>query len=561
MTVDIQESPTAGLRFAVLARVSSEMQEKRGESLRTQSADMVQNVRDLGGVIAKDYSGQEHATPGHERKLFDQLLTDARKQPKIFDAVMVVNADRWSRDNEKSAESLKILASLGIRFFVGCTEYNLFKPEHVLYLGMAAVIGQFQAHNQSLKSIRNRIARALRGVPTSGSLPFGRDFDRKLGVWKIIEEKKAKIEEIARRYLAGESLPKLAREHQIDTSCLYVILKERCGTKWLEIFESKSLGIRQEVSHVVPPLLDENTIKAVRLRAEANKTFHHAQPKNRYLLSRVIFCAHCGGGLSGQSDQYGHLYYRHLQQNRVATPCPTRKTWIKAGFLDERVIRELFQVFGNPEAVMDAVRAATPNEKLHEELVKRQVRLNEMLAKNSLIRDKVLKFEENIPDKDVKDQLTKLQASDNLCIQELSNISEQLQNSPSAETVASKALEFSGEFQRATNGKTYRYPSSTSIVLNSTKRHLNHSFEEMSWQNKRALIEMVFGGKLPDGKRMGIFIDWEEHGGWSYSIKGHLVDESRLRLSSPSAGCEEGWGSLQDGLVRLSGGYWRSGCR
>src|SRR5262249_53081205 len=157
------------------------------------------------------YGGQEHATPGYEKKEIDRLIQDAKKRK--FDAVIVSNADRWSRDNGKSREGLEVFKEHGIRFFVGTTEYDLYNPHHVLFLSMSAVIGEFLASNQNKKSILNRIERGRSGLPTCGKLPFGRTFDETTKKWGIDPEKQAMVEDVARRYLAGEPMPKLAEEY------------------------------------------------------------------------------------------------------------------------------------------------------------------------------------------------------------------------------------------------------------------------------------------------------------------------------------------------------------
>src|SRR5262245_16018147 len=111
------------LRFAVLVRVSTEKQEKQGESLRTQRSQNERDVSRLNGRIAGWYGGQEHATAGWERKEVDRLIADASKGK--FDAVIVAYADRWSRDNAKSKEGLEVFRTHGICFYVGSTEYDL----------------------------------------------------------------------------------------------------------------------------------------------------------------------------------------------------------------------------------------------------------------------------------------------------------------------------------------------------------------------------------------------------------------------------------------------------
>ena len=75
------------LKFAPLIRVSTEIQEKRGESLKTQRKQLEEAINSLRGTVYHWYEGQEHATPDQERKILDQLLMDAREGK--FDAVMV----------------------------------------------------------------------------------------------------------------------------------------------------------------------------------------------------------------------------------------------------------------------------------------------------------------------------------------------------------------------------------------------------------------------------------------------------------------------------------------
>jgi hypothetical protein len=69
---------TKGLRFAPLIRVSTEAQEKRGESLAIQAEQVRRWVHELGGTvpktIEKKYTAQEHATPEAERKILEHLL-------------------------------------------------------------------------------------------------------------------------------------------------------------------------------------------------------------------------------------------------------------------------------------------------------------------------------------------------------------------------------------------------------------------------------------------------------------------------------------------------------
>jgi DNA invertase Pin-like site-specific DNA recombinase len=100
------------LKFAPIIRVSTEKQADKGESLKTQKSQIEKFVSIHDGIIPDycwQYSGQEHATPNKERLKLNKLLKDSTKE--IFDAVIVCDTSRWSRDNGKSKDGLQTLAS------------------------------------------------------------------------------------------------------------------------------------------------------------------------------------------------------------------------------------------------------------------------------------------------------------------------------------------------------------------------------------------------------------------------------------------------------------------
>ena len=150
------------IRFAALIRVSTEKQQRQGESLRTQEQQITAAVEALGGTITKRYAGQEHATASYEHKRVEQLLADAARKPRPFDAVIVADPTRWSRDNVKSEQGLEHLRQCGVRFYVLTSESNLFEPRDRFFLALSTNIGSFHAGEQKKKSMQNRIARAAR---------------------------------------------------------------------------------------------------------------------------------------------------------------------------------------------------------------------------------------------------------------------------------------------------------------------------------------------------------------------------------------------------------------
>jgi DNA invertase Pin-like site-specific DNA recombinase len=518
--ISMSSNTTQRLRFGCLTRVSTEAQEKHGESLRTQKKQITEAVQALGGVIAGWYGGQEHATPGHERKELDRLLADAAKGK--FDAVIVANADRWSRDNVKSQSGLDVFKQNGVRFFVGSTEYSLHDPEHTLFLEVSCVIGKFQARHQTKKSVLNRIQRAKKGMPTSGKLPYGRTYDRAAGRWVIDPAKQAVVEEAARRYLAGESMQKLAAEFGMNHSSLHKTLTRRCGTEWVQEFRSEALNIHEQVTITVPALLGDETIRAIRRRVEANKTFTHGQLKHRYLLGRVVFCGHCGYAMFGQTNPDGGRYYRHAHLRRVRE-CPFPRAWVRAEDLESAELWQLFDLFGNPAAVRRAVEEATPNREQIDALRNRRERLAAALANTQEAQEKVLRLmTKGVVTEDLAEkQLGELKAEEDASKAQLEALDNELANVPSADQINEAA-----ERCAATFGK-YRIASARPEAK---RMQANFDLDVMTWEEQRVLVEMVFAGKTPDGKRLGVYVEWvagqegRRRKCWHHRVRGRLID-------------------------------------
>ena len=530
------------LRFAALIRVSTEQQANTGESLRTQRAEIEATVKRLGGTVATWYGGQEHATPGWEKTEIKRLLTDAQKQGRPWDAVIVTNADRWSRDNRSSTAGLEVLKKHKVRFFVGSTEHDLFNPEARLYLGMSATIGEYQARIQAKKSLENRIKRAKRGIPVTGKLPYGRTFDKtKDGPdgWGIDDAKQRIVEDVARRYLAGESMEALAAELGVNHTSLHKTLTKRCGDTWEQHFDSDNLNIHETVETHIPRLLPDKTIRAILEKVEANKTYQHGQTKNHYLLGRVIFCEACGYAMFGQTNHQTARYYRHAHAKRVR-PCHAVKGWVRADALEEAVIRHLFEMFGNPAAVEKAIEAAIPDLDAMRQIQERLGKLDETIGKLRAGRQKVLylverglcteqEAEQRLQES--KDALTRYQ-------EERERLTASLANVPTASEAKALAKEACSRFKRVTPAF---------VRLDAKRGLLNNDFSRMTWEDKRALVQRVFAGKTVDGERRGVYISWldgPDDGGpkrYRFTIKG-LIERRGIGPMSQE---------VLDGLVDL----------
>jgi site-specific DNA recombinase len=539
---DLKVATKKSIRFAALIRVSTERQEKQGESLRTQRTQIENAVDSLGGKISAWYGGQEHGTPGWEKAEVNRLLSDASKQRKKFDAVMVAHPDRWSRDNLDSEKGLRKLQANGIRFFCLTTEHELSNPQARLFLSMSAAIGGYQAATQMQKSLENKIARAKRGIPTGGSLPFGRTYDKKTETWGVDKRKKTIIQNCAKRYLVGESIKELAQEYGMGHSTLHLTLTRKCGDRFPISFKSETLAIDEIVTIEIPRLLPERTIKRIAEKMKANKTYTHGQNKHQYLLSRMIFCSECGQPLTGQFNKE-FRYYRHMGNNCL-------KGMVKAALVENVVMRQLFETFGNPTKLEQALSDAFPNRDKLEDLQKRESHLLTEIQKAKKAKDRILGMIEKdiITDDDAAKRLGGLNDKERKYQDEIERIQETLAKLPALERIRTISKQMSVKFR-----KRVRVSAKKAAIY----YRVNRDFDGMSWEEKRQLAEMVFGGKTVDGSRMGVYVssipkfERKRPRHWAYEIRGHLIDGGGW-TGLPNEAFLEGAATMQQELVTSS---------
>lgn len=488
-------SPQKPLRFAVLIRVSTEKQEDQGESLRTQTTQTTEAVQRLEGTVTQTYSGAEHATPGYERKLLEEMLQDAQAKPRTFDAVMVADVSRWSRDNVRGETGLEVLRDAGVRFFVLGTEYNLFDPQARLFLSLSSSIGAYHAATQKQKSMLNKIERAKRGIPTGGKLPFGRTWDKKAEQWVVDPEKQAMIVDVAKRYLDGESLKELAIEYGVNHANLCKVLRERCGTEWELRFRAADLNIDETVPMTIPSLLDNETIEAVQRALTANRTYAKkpANSKYDYLLRGKVHCAECGTIFTGQMNEDNHkLYYRHRNKSIKASQCPyERKPWIPAQWLEEKVLEILLRTFGNVAQLEGAIKRATPQ---YDETTQSLRRVQQELTKLEEGKQRLLRLvvQGTIAEDDAAHQLEELKRREQLLRGQEARHTGDLGAAAIVEDPAWHCIAYWLNDVKNDQGDPLFMTEQT--------------IDTLSPQDRKRLVEYAFGQPLPNGDPAGVYV-------------------------------------------------------
>jgi len=367
------------LRIALYARVSTESQEEEGQSLSTQIAMMHDAVTYLGASVTETYQVQESAMPGRDRPSLTRLLKDA--STGRFDAVMVCKMDRLSRSIEVLTHLENSLRKFGILLFEGQDEHNLRSAEGRLSRGVQALIGEYSVTRLQWSAAASRLARAQRGWPHSGDLPFGRMVKplkdrREVKAEWIFDEPKANLAaEMYRLYIdEGLNLAQVGLRVKMQPETVRRILMEQGGPTWVRNFIDPATGERVEIRTAIPPLFNEAQIALLHDRAKQNQMERASWANRRrdYPLSGYLRCSNpaCNwSNLSGHQSSFAKLansptrpsskityaYYNHLPRNRKGEGCfPS----VPAELIETEIFARLGTFLADSTKLVEAVRAA-----------------------------------------------------------------------------------------------------------------------------------------------------------------------------------------------------------
>lgn len=474
------------MKIALLIRVSTEKQEKQGESLANQEAVLRENINRLNADCLP-YIGQEHATVDSNRQQLDKLMEDAKAGK--FQAIMVYDPSRWSRDNGKSREYLDKLRDLGIRFFCGLQEFNLRNEQDRLFLHMSTEFNEYAARQMKRKSLESRLHRIRNGIPAVGKKPFGRIWNKETQKWEIDPDKQALINEIANKYLSEDiSWKELGKLYGINSTYLNKTIRENCGDIWLLNFDVPELQVKETIAMSMPRLLPEEIISAINEKSKNRKTWDKITSKYDYLFSKLIFDADTGLALTGLANSRKVRYYR-------AQNIKPRYS-VNAERLETEIVNLLFETLANQKSLSQAVFDGNPIIEIQEKL------LDEIKLQNKLINtlqkkiNNLMSAIENTGISDlINERLLVLKEQKTDIINKIESLNNQLISLPSKEDIKTAALSLRELINIGVKKSQDRcYVSSGA------------AFHHLPFKDKRKIITMIFGGYDNNKKRYGIYV-------------------------------------------------------
>lgn len=464
-------------KAAGYVRVSTPAQVE-DESLTTQRKSIEEFAKSQGYELTEIYA-DEGISGGSiiNRHGLQKCINDGLKGK--FKVLIIHRMSRFGRNAVELLGNYKELQAAGIELRSISEGIDFSTKYGEAMLGMLAVIAQLERDIIKETMLENRIARAQRGIPTSGKLPFGRTF--KNDSWILDEDKANMIRNAADQYLNGRPLDEIAGEIGMTYNNLLKVLGQRCGDEWIVKFKDA-----EPIVHKIPRILSDEVIERIKERLNFNRKNNRTDIPGKYILSGFIRCDSCYSRLTGVTINYPKSplrIYRHKRGDCLAFK------YVPADDIEKAVFETIFENFVDEPSFNKAIADSLPDDRLKKEIEgriesneKKLGQVNKDLKKlvqavidGTLSADTIKGREQDLLRQ--KANLESHVKADQVTIQLMPNLEEVQQE---ASTIRRKLLE--------------RYSG--------LKR-----LSEMPFEEKRTLLHWLFDGKDRDGQPYGIYVN------------------------------------------------------
>jgi site-specific DNA recombinase len=332
---------------------------------------------------------------------------DAARSGK-FDVILVEALDRLSRDQEDLAGIWKRLNFLGVELRAvheGTADQ--------IQIGVRGLLGSL-----FLTDLAHKVRRGMAGVVSDGRNAGGRAYGYrpalgKRGELEIVDEEAEVVRRIFREYVAGKTPREIAhalnkdgirpprgtnwtsstingnkkRHHGIILNELYAGI-----VVWNRVRMTKDPDTGRRISRVNPPeewkrakapglaIIDKDLFDAARRRkADRSHDAPERQRKAKFLLSGLLKCGCCGGGLSVKDRDHGRVRI-HCSTMREAGTCSNRKIFYMDQ-IETAVLSGLQQHLKSPHLLKEFARTyQEERERLAGEKLRRRSQIESQLG-------------------------------------------------------------------------------------------------------------------------------------------------------------------------------------
>lgn len=332
---------------------------QREESIEGQARMCAEYAERNGLVITAEYA--DRAISGklaNTREAFLRMLRDAEKG--LFDVLLVYKMDRFARNRYDAAIFKSRLKRAGVKV-VSVVEAIPEGAEGIILESVLDGFAEYYSANLAENVRRGAKETALSGKFNGGQVPYGYKIED--GFYVVDEPRAAVVREVFQRFVAGETYKAIcaslnARGFRTLKGKMFsrgsicsMLNQEKYIGEFVYNVENDD-AVR--VDGVVPAIISEELWSGAMGRREKSK---HAprlgKGKEKYVLSRKIFCGHCGQtfhGASSHTDGKSYFYYRHDREKPGDSWCPNRFL-IRREKMDSLLFAELNKLVLQPDFI------------------------------------------------------------------------------------------------------------------------------------------------------------------------------------------------------------------
>jgi DNA invertase Pin-like site-specific DNA recombinase len=381
----------------IYARRSTD--EHQADSLDVQQGEATRFIRAKGWTLATErptyIDDAVSRAEFKKRPGLLSLLTDAEKQPRPFDVVVMRDESRLGGDTFRAGLAIQDLIESGVKLFYYYTgeEVRVDGAIEKFLVAARSFAAELEREKIAQRTHEHLLTKARRGLNVGGRV-FGydnhevREGDRRIRVeYRINEEQAAVIRDIFRRYARGEGLRAIVKSLNArrvpppragkrgtgswSTSAVWAMLRRdryRGVLVWGKNEKTYKRGTKVRVPR---EQCDWITVKAPHLRIVSDELWcaAHAQMRkvaprgrkkggrpHRYLLSGIARCGACGGPLTVINGKASYepikVYACAWHRERGPSVCPNKLRrpvdavnrmvvdWINGNVLSEHLVLE-----------------------------------------------------------------------------------------------------------------------------------------------------------------------------------------------------------------------------
>jgi site-specific DNA recombinase len=449
------------IRAVAYYRKSNDDDKELGESIAQQSSWAKEAAAKAGVVLVSEFRDQSVSglkTAG--RTEFAALIKFCEEQARLNNPIRAIvcwHPNRFSRaDSLETAAVLFRLREAGVTRMLTATKWIDFaRSEDRMLFGLEQEANSHRYSKDLGEAVlRGRKALAKKGKWCGGPAPYGYEYEPGGEKLTLHPEQAQWVKWLFETYLAKslgvKKLCEMLAENNVPTqkglktwsrTAVRGILKNPvytgtlvynqrtespfAGAVEVNVTKGRRHNPREEwvtAPDAHPAIITQELFDAVQKKLSANRTNTAPLKENRFLLSGLMRCGHCGGPMigrtltSGKAKRISRRYYQCSRYNSFGRAHGCNPNYVREDMMLSAVVKKLGQAYFNPtvlEALKKEIRsreAASGNTVSERVLTARLARLDESIktaAKRLMTEDESLVEECRAVLIDLKEQRAK----------------------------------------------------------------------------------------------------------------------------------------------------------